>query len=225
MAAATASRVGSNIIKTEPRGFDIAVGLETGDALFPAYTLVGVKATGYAEEAVSTVPYNLIGVIEQEYDTSGDTSDGDSTGDVRVGCVVKLVGSGLTAANVGSPVWLTDNQTVSTTQGEGKKVTTIIAGGAAGAHTVTGIQAEDQLDRVLHETTAGLIVDLTSEFSVTADNTIDNTGGTDTSSDSLIVEYTVKTPAFVGYITEVISATSCYVFIPGPGRLAPGTIA
>lgn len=69
---------------------------------------------------------------------------------------------------------------------------TIIAGGAAGAHTVTGIATNDGLRSVLHvdftdasETGA----DLTSEFTITAANTIDNTGGTATTGGFLIVLY------------------------------------
>lgn len=75
-----------------------------------------------------------------------------------------------------------------------------ITGGAAGAHTVTGIRAGDKLIGVLHYTPGGssTMADLTSEFigstSVTGngaiiavDNQIDNTGGTSTASDTLIV--------------------------------------
>lgn len=223
MSATAVSRVGSDTVSVEPRGFKIATPLEYGVTLFPANTLVGVKQTGAAEIAVATVPYNFIGVIRKEYDTSDDTADGDTTGDVWVGCVISLVSTGLTVANIGDHVWITDNQTVTTTAGEGKRVTTIIAGGSAGNHTVTGVQAEDQLDRVLHETTAGLIVDLTSEFTISADNTIENAGGTDTSSDSLIVEYTKKSPGYVGRIVEVTSATECRVLVTG--GLPPGMIS
>ncbi len=70
--------------------------------------------------------------------------------------------------------------------------TTIIAGGAAGNHTVTGIKAADTLVSVLHvdftdasETGA----DLTSEFTISAVNTINNTGGTATTGGFLVVTY------------------------------------
>lgn len=63
---------------------------------------------------------------------------------------------------------------------------TIIAGGAAGAHTVTGIKATDTLVSVLN-TTDG--VDLTSEFSISAADEIDNTSGTSTAADDLVVTY------------------------------------
>ena len=79
----------------------------------------------------------------------------------------------------------------------------VVAGGAAGAHTVTGIRLGsqgkqsgnkgDQLIAVLNHTDAAAIVDLTSEFTITADDTIDNTGGTATTSDQLIVVYNSMT--------------------------------
>lgn len=71
----------------------------------------------------------------------------------------------------------------------GLKITPI-AGGSAGNHTVTGIKVTDKLISVLHWTPTTLVpTDLTSEFSITAANTINNTGGTDTSADYLVVYY------------------------------------
>ena len=81
-----------------------------------------------------------------------------------------------------------------------------IDGGAAGNHTVTGIDAQDDrllsvwvLNLTLNEaapntTATWAPVDLTSEFQgtnlgITADNTITNTGGTATTGDLLIVEW------------------------------------
>jgi predicted RecA/RadA family phage recombinase len=71
-----------------------------------------------------------------------------------------------------------------------------LAGGAAGAHTVTGIALGDRLIAVQHWSTAAAIAtvaDLTSEFSITAADTIDNTAGTATTSDQLIVFYEDRT--------------------------------
>lgn len=69
---------------------------------------------------------------------------------------------------------------------------TIIAGGAAGNHTVTGIKAADTLVAVLHadftdasETGA----DITSEFTISAANTINNAAGTATTGGFLAVTY------------------------------------
>ena len=70
--------------------------------------------------------------------------------------------------------------------------TTIIAGGAAGAHTVTGIKVRDILVSVLFvDFTDGSEAgaDLSSEFSISAANTIDNTGGTDSTGGFLVVTY------------------------------------
>lgn len=69
---------------------------------------------------------------------------------------------------------------------------TIVGGGAAGNHTVTGIKTRDTLVSVLHvdmtdasETGANR----TAEFTITADNTINNTGGTATTGGFLVVTW------------------------------------
>lgn len=65
-----------------------------------------------------------------------------------------------------------------------------VAGGSAGSHTITGIKKSDEIVSIIEVTTSSAaLVDRTSEFSITADNTIDNTGGTDTSGDSLLVTW------------------------------------
>lgn len=74
----------------------------------------------------------------------------------------------------------------------------VIAGGAAGNHTVTGIAVGDELigvTRLNRDATAANIdiEDVTSEFTVSAANTINNTGGTDTTGDSLQVLYIDRT--------------------------------
>lgn len=69
----------------------------------------------------------------------------------------------------------------------------IISGGAAGDHTVTGIATTDKLVMVLHLAGAGSdvtdIEDLTSEFSISAADTINNDGGTSSASGKLLVLY------------------------------------
>lgn len=74
--------------------------------------------------------------------------------------------------------------------------TAVITGGAAGNHTVTGISKGlkhydgDKLISVIEvAVTTGVPTDRTAEFSITADNTINNTGGTDTTNDRLVVIY------------------------------------
>ncbi len=76
----------------------------------------------------------------------------------------------------------------------------LIDGGAAGNHTLTGIKSDgnDKLISVWainltlteatpNTTLAWTPVDLTSEFSITAADTINNTGGTATTGDLLVV--------------------------------------
>ena len=73
----------------------------------------------------------------------------------------------------------------------------VVAGGAAGDHTVTGIATDDQIVEVMYFAGAGTdvtdVADLTSEFSISAANTINNTGGTATTGGKLIVRYIDKT--------------------------------
>lgn len=59
------------------------------------------------------------------------------------------------------------------------------AGGAAGALTCNGVVAAT--DTIVSVNNLTDKADLTSEFSVSADNEIDNTGGTDTTGDDLLV--------------------------------------
>lgn len=68
----------------------------------------------------------------------------------------------------------------------------VVAGAAAGNITVTGINLGDKIISVLVFTTAASIAtlaDLTSEFSITAADTINNTGGTSTANNSVVVIY------------------------------------
>ena len=66
----------------------------------------------------------------------------------------------------------------------------VIAGGSAGDHTVTGIATEDHLVAVLHEDSGGItLADRLAEFTISAANTINNVGGTDTTGGKLVVWY------------------------------------
>jgi len=63
-----------------------------------------------------------------------------------------------------------------------------IDGGSAGNHTVTNIKKNDHLVAVIEVTTStAALVDRTSEFTIVSDGVINNTDGTDTSSDGLLV--------------------------------------
>lgn len=61
----------------------------------------------------------------------------------------------------------------------------VITGGAAGDLTVTGIRVGDTIAIVQNVAAAG--VDLSPEFTVTADDTINNTGGTSTAGMTLLI--------------------------------------
>lgn len=77
--------------------------------------------------------------------------------------------------------------------------TAVIAGGSAGDLTVTGIATTDRLVAVIRldrDATAANVNlgNLTSEFSITATNTINNAGGTATTGDALLVIYESALP-------------------------------
>ena len=69
----------------------------------------------------------------------------------------------------------------------------VVAGAAAGNITVTGIAATSSLINVIQFVGGGTavtsVVDLTSQFTVSAANTINNTGGTDTTASQLLVQW------------------------------------
>jgi hypothetical protein len=72
---------------------------------------------------------------------------------------------------------------------------TLVAGGAAGDHTVAGIAAGDEIVFVGHFSTAAAIAtlaDLTSEFTAGA-GVVNNAAGTDTTSDQLMVIWINRT--------------------------------
>lgn len=66
----------------------------------------------------------------------------------------------------------------------------IVAGGAAGNLTLTGISTADVLKSVIQfDASVPSLIDRTAEFSITAADTINNTGGTNTTGDFLQVIY------------------------------------
>lgn len=75
---------------------------------------------------------------------------------------------------------------------------TVIAGGAAGNLTVTGVAVGDRLvsvARLDRDATAAnvTLATLTSEFTISATDTINNTSGTNTTGDALLVTYIDRT--------------------------------
>lgn len=61
-----------------------------------------------------------------------------------------------------------------------------IAGGAAGDLTVTGIKVGDEILNVINMTTGA---ELATQFEITADDTINNTGGTSSAGARVLVRY------------------------------------
>jgi hypothetical protein len=68
--------------------------------------------------------------------------------------------------------------------------TQILANGAtAGNVVVSGIEPDDLLESVLQYTDGALVAVLTSEFTISGSDQINNTGGTDTTGDKLLVTW------------------------------------
>lgn len=87
-----------------------------------------------------------------------------------------------------SPIWRRIVRRAFGAENKGFVKMAAIDGGAAGNLTVADIKKEDHLVAVIEvTTTTAALVDRTSEFSIAADAVINNTGGTDTSADALLV--------------------------------------
>lgn len=119
MAATTKDRVG-RLVKAEPRGHVMPVKL-AADEVFYMNTLAGIVAsTGFAEPlngAAAASFYSKVVFIERNFDTTGE-SDGDTTADARVGCIVKLKLASAVQADQGDVVYALDNQSVTKTAGD-----------------------------------------------------------------------------------------------------------
>lgn len=139
-----------------------------------AHAAAGGGAIGVSQSAAASgelVPYDVIGTAVVESGAAfavGDLIQSDASGRA-----IKATASAIKTA--------------------------VIAGGSAGALTVTGLGASDRLVSVTRmnrdATAANVTLDsLTSEFSITAANTIDNTGGTATTGDALLVVWETEQP-------------------------------
>lgn len=129
----------------------------------------------------------------------------------------------------------TNHQRSGTNQGavHGSNCFALVTGGLAGNFTVTGITTGDTLVSVVYFPAAGggaagLPVNLTSQFTITAANTINNAGGTNTSGGMLDVRWgrqflpdgTVLSGPFYGcgFVT-VQSAPSAAATVVGSGTI------
>jgi hypothetical protein len=140
---------------------------------------VTVKSPTYAGSPV-------LGVCQLD-----DPENGQAT-PVQYSGVAMIEASGVIAADAEVSTG-TDGRVASRTVVAATKQVAI-AGGAAGPLTVTGIKTTDRLISVLRvdldATAANIDVDdLTSEFSISAADTITNAGGSATTGDKLIVTY------------------------------------
>lgn len=155
--------------------------------------------------------------------TATDTIYGVSRSDAAVGEAFTADILGVATLETGGAVAFGDRvkadatgRAIAVTPGTTK--TAVISGGTAGALTVTGLAASDELVSVIRFDVASDsgtsatgnkvqdVIDLTSEFSVSAANTIDNTGGTNTTGDKLMVIYRQKRP--IGGIALAASSAS-----------------
>ncbi len=98
---------------------------------------------------------------------------------------------------------------------------TLVNGAAAGNHTVAGITTEDRIVWIGHATTLVSIASmatLTGEFTISAANTVENAGETDTSNDQLWVLWEdasagAEEGSIVGYADEAQSPSGADVRI------------
>lgn len=148
----------------------------------------------------------------------------DSLGAAGSGSRCDVITAGLAEVEYGGTVTRGDRLTA---DANGKAVAAsasgiskaLIAGGSAGDHTVTGIKTTDELIAVFEQDgTSGLLTDLTSEFSISAADTINNAAGTDTTSDKLLVLY--KRPQRCIGIARVSGVSGDI----GTCQIAPGAV-
>lgn len=178
--------------------------------------LVGVAETNERADGTTTVDFgpavyslsvkgvadggnSAVSVGDQLYYVDSDVGTGTGflskkdTGRYA-GVALEAVGSGSTAAAnvlIGSGFGVGQSNLPA-----GFVKVTLVAGGAAGNLTLTGIAVGDELSFVGRFSTAASIAtltDLTAEFSITATNTINNTGGTVTTGDTLMVVWIDRT--------------------------------
>jgi len=139
---------------------------------------------------IRTIDQKLTAEIADSAITTAKVADGAiSEAKVADGAIAqaKIADGAVNNAKVAS-----DAAIAHTKLGTGMVKATVIAGGAAGDHTVTGISTSDSLVAVLYDDLADAgesLTDITSEFSITAADTINNAGGTDTTGGALIVVY------------------------------------
>lgn len=102
-------------------------------------------------------------------------------------------------------------------------VQTVVAGGAAGDFAVAGIAATDELVSVVHvdgTDASETVADLTAEFDITAADTINNAGGTDTTGGFLVVTYRNPPVRIAGFADVSAVAGDIRDVLLAPGVLS-----
>lgn len=111
MTAATTDRIG----KVQD-GKVLQYGIDGGATYrFWKNTLVTADITGYVRPGANTAGYRFLGFTEKGAAQTATQSDGTTKVEVRTEGVISLIGTGLAVTDIGRPVWLTDDQTISLT--------------------------------------------------------------------------------------------------------------
>jgi len=167
--------------------------LEAGQ-LTPTVANAGNATTGQVVLYVCGADGNVIGTAAAlAASDPSQTNLASVSGAITAGNAAKFADANGTVADAG--LALGSAAALSLIAGFAKHA--LVAGAAAGDVTVTGIKTTDTLNAVLRFIGAGVAVtnlsDLTSEFTITADGKINNTGGTASSGDKLLVLWTART--------------------------------
>lgn len=89
--------------------------------------MVCLDTDGYAVEGANTAGYKFVGVATEQKKTTATSTDGTHSIKVARKGVFSFVGSSLARTDIGRPVWLTDDQTISTTKTNVGPVGVIVA--------------------------------------------------------------------------------------------------
>ena len=108
MAALTSDRNTKRLATGELASYPVAA-----STTIYAGSLVCINTSGYAVAAANTAGYKLVGVAREQADNSAG-SNGDINVEVSRAGAFEFASTGLTIAKVGDPVYISDDQTVST---------------------------------------------------------------------------------------------------------------
>lgn len=98
----------------------------------------------------------------------------------------------------------------------------LVSGAAAGDVTLTGVRTVDELESVINLTDGD---DLTAEFSISAADTINNTGGTSTATKSLLVRWHRRGYDLTGLAYDAASIEKAAISLLAPSSWPSVTVA